>query len=115
VEQSTPSFIAIIPAANGPNCRSLPTKRPDKTDGVMDLLTDAGCQVLFLVDYSPDLSPIEAAFSKLKAFIRRCRCRTIRALIRAIAQVWTELQLKMREGVATFGVQRVRHSSEMGR
>jgi transposase len=57
-----------------------------KTDYVKDLLTQAGCQVLFLPTYSPDFSPIEEAFSKLKAFLRRSRCRTIPALIRAIEQ-----------------------------
>jgi transposase len=57
-----------------------------KTNQVLDLLTSAGCQVLFLPAYSPDFSPIEEAFSKLKAFLRRCRCRTIPALIKAIAQ-----------------------------
>jgi transposase len=56
-----------------------------KTDQVLDLLTSVGCQVLFLPAYSPDLSPIEEAFSKLKAFIRRCRCQTIPDLIKAIA------------------------------
>jgi transposase len=57
-----------------------------KTDEVLSMLTNAGCRVLFLPAYSPDLSPIEEAFSKLKAFIRRNRCQTIPALIRAIAQ-----------------------------
>jgi transposase len=57
-----------------------------KSDIARDLLTQAGCRVLFLPAYSPDMSPIEEAFSKFKAFLRRGRCRTIRALIRAIAQ-----------------------------
>jgi transposase len=57
-----------------------------KTDTVVDLLTHAGCQVLFLPVYSPDFSPIEEAFSKLKAFLRRCRCQSVPALIKAIAQ-----------------------------
>ncbi len=57
-----------------------------KSDIAMDLLVRAGCRVLFLPAYSPDLSPIEEAFSKFKAFVRRCRCQTIPALIRAIAQ-----------------------------
>jgi len=42
--------------------------------------------LLFLPAYSPDLSPIEEAFSKFKTFVRRWRCRTIPALIKAIAQ-----------------------------
>jgi transposase len=57
-----------------------------KSDAVVDLLTQAGCQVLFLPAYSPDLSPIEEAFSKFKAFLRRCRCRTIPALFQAMAR-----------------------------
>jgi transposase len=56
-----------------------------KSDQVLNLLISAGCQVLFLPAYSPDFSPIEEAFSKLKAFLRRCRCKTIPALIRPIA------------------------------
>lgn len=57
-----------------------------KSDIAMDLLVRAGCRVVFLPAYSPDLSPIEEAFSKFKAFVRRCRCQTIPALIRAMAQ-----------------------------
>ena len=57
-----------------------------KNAQVLNLLAQADCQVLFLPAYSPDLSPIEEAFSKFKAFLRRCRCRTIPALIRAIGQ-----------------------------
>jgi transposase len=57
-----------------------------KTHAVENLLTQAGCRVLFLPTYSPDFSPIEEAFSKLKAFVRRCRCQTIAELIQAIAR-----------------------------
>jgi transposase len=39
-----------------------------------------GCQLLFLPSYSPDFSPIEEAFSKLKAFLRRLGARTPEAL-----------------------------------
>ncbi len=45
-----------------------------------------GCQLLFLPAYSPDLSPIEEAFSKLKAYLRRVGARTYEALFEAIAQ-----------------------------
>ncbi|SRR5581483_4203261 len=45
-----------------------------------------GCQLLFLPSYSPDLSPIEEAFSKLKAFLRRVGARTLEALEEAIGQ-----------------------------
>jgi transposase len=45
-----------------------------------------GCSLLFLPAYSPDLSPIEEAFSKLKAALRRMGARTQEALWEAIAQ-----------------------------
>jgi transposase len=45
-----------------------------------------GCQLLFLPSYSPDLSPIEEAFSKLKAILRRVGARTREALQEAIIQ-----------------------------
>jgi len=43
-----------------------------------------GCQMLFLPAYSPDLTPIEEAFSKVKAFLRRVGARTRDALTEAI-------------------------------
>jgi transposase len=45
-----------------------------------------GCQLLFLPGYSPDLSPIEEAFSKLKTALRRAGARTREALEEAIGQ-----------------------------
>ena len=45
-----------------------------------------GCQLLFLPGYSPDLSPIEEAFSKLKTALRRAEARTREALEEAIGQ-----------------------------
>jgi transposase len=41
-----------------------------KGERVRQAIEARGCQVLFLPSYSPDFSPIEEAFSKLKAFLR---------------------------------------------
>lgn len=46
----------------------------------------AGATLLFLPPYSPDLNPIEKAWSKLKAHLRKRAARSYRALGRAIAQ-----------------------------
>ena len=40
--------------------------------------------MLFLPPYSPDFSPIEEAFSKIKALLRKARARTRGALVGAI-------------------------------
>lgn len=49
------------------------------------LVAAAGCTLLFLPPYSPDFNPIERAFSKLKAHLRRAGARTRDALEAAIA------------------------------
>jgi len=46
-----------------------------------------GAWMLFLPQYSPDLNPIEQAFSKLKAHLRKRAARTFNALIEAIGDI----------------------------
>lgn len=50
-----------------------------------------GCRLLFLPAYSPDFSPIEEAFSKLKTHLRRVGARTREALQEAIGQALTPI------------------------
>lgn len=42
-----------------------------------ELIERAGCALIFLPAYSPDLNPIEMAISKLKALLRKAKKRTI--------------------------------------
>jgi transposase len=51
-----------------------------KRAGVREAIEAAGCQLLYLPSYSPDLNPIELAFSKLKALLRKAGERTIAGL-----------------------------------
>lgn len=46
-----------------------------------------GAWMLFLPQYSPDLNPIEMAFAKLKAHLRKASARTFDALIAAIGDI----------------------------
>jgi transposase len=46
-----------------------------------------GCWFLYLPPYSPDLNPIEMAFSKLKAHLRRIGARSFTALFEALGEV----------------------------
>jgi transposase len=57
-----------------------------KSARVKQAIEAKGCQLLFLPGYSPDLSPIEEAFSKLKTALRRAGARTREALPEAIGQ-----------------------------
>ncbi len=46
----------------------------------------AGAERRFLPPYSPDFNPIEMAFSKFKAFLKRLAARTVDDLWEAIAK-----------------------------
>lgn len=54
--------------------------------GVRQAIEAKGCRLLFLPAYSPDFSPIEEVFSKVKTFLRRQGARTREALQEALAQ-----------------------------
>ena len=56
-----------------------------RTRKVRDLIEGRGCDLLFLPPYSPDLNPIEEAFSKIKNIVRKAGARTREALVEAIA------------------------------
>ena len=56
---------------------------------VEQVIEAKGCRLLFLPAYSPDFSPIEEAFSKLKIVLRRQGARTREALQEAIATALT--------------------------
>jgi transposase len=51
-----------------------------KRAGVRQAIEKAGCTVLYLPPYSPDLNPIEKVFSKLKALLRKAKERTVQGL-----------------------------------
>ena len=51
------------------------------------LLRAQGNDLIFLPPYSPDLNPIEMAFSKLKTLIRKAAARTYQALWRCVGAV----------------------------
>jgi transposase len=51
------------------------------------LLKTQGNWLLLLPPYSPDLNPIEMAFSKLKAHLRRLKARTLDDLWRAVGDI----------------------------
>lgn len=53
---------------------------------VAHLIEERGCRLCYLPPYSPDFSPIELAFSKVKAQLRRFKARTREALEQAIGQ-----------------------------
>jgi transposase len=80
-----PAFAAYVVALLVPTLRPgqvvvLDNLSVHKGDAIRAAIAGAGCQLLFLPPYSPDFAPIEQAFSKLKAALRRAGARTRAAL-----------------------------------
>ena len=53
---------------------------------IREVIEARGCRLLFLPSYSPDLTPIELAFSKIKAYLRRVGARTHETLQAALGR-----------------------------
>ena len=74
----------LCPALRPGQVVLLDNLRVHKNRAVTEKIEATGARVLFLPRYSPDFQPIEGAFSKLKAFLRRTAARTPEALQAAI-------------------------------
>jgi transposase len=54
--------------------------------GVIQPLLEKGVNVVFLPPYSPDFNPVELAWSKIKAYLRKVKARTADELFTAIGE-----------------------------
>ncbi len=85
------AFLAYIEQVLVPTLRpgdivimdNLPAHKPV---AVREAIEAVGAKLRFLPPYSPDLNPIEMAFSKLKAFLRKAAARTVDNLWNEIAK-----------------------------
>jgi transposase len=78
---------ALVPTLRPGQLVVLDNLSVHRAAAVRRLVEAAGCRLLFLPPYSPDLSPIEQAWSKLKQLLRDRGARTVEALHAALAQV----------------------------
>jgi transposase len=65
---------------------------------VKELIEERGCSLLYLPPYSPDFSPIEEAFSKIKVLLRKAKARTRVALVEAIGRALDAVSTKDARG-----------------
>lgn len=81
----TPAVVAftehvLVPVLRPGQVVVMDNLAPHKAPRVRALIEAAGCRLLFLPPYSPDLNPIEPAWSKLKTLLRGVGARTTDAL-----------------------------------
>jgi transposase len=69
-----------------------------RTERVRELIEERGADLVFLPSYSPDLNPIEEAFSKIKGLLRKAGARTKEALVETIAQALSAVTSEDAEG-----------------
>jgi transposase len=55
-----------------------------KGERVRELIEEQGCELPYLPPYSPDFNPIEEAFAKIKALLRRAAARSREALVQTM-------------------------------
>ena len=58
-----------------------------KVSDIREAIEAAGAKLHYLPPYSPDLNPIEQAFSKIKAMLRKTAARSVSTLDKAIARI----------------------------
>lgn len=60
---------------------------------IEDLVRQAGARLIYLPPYSPDFSPIENCFSKIKSILRSLEARTYPDLAKAIEEAFSQVSL----------------------
>lgn len=85
-----PAFLAwvermLVPALRPGDIVVMDNLPAHKQPGVRAAIETAGAELRYLPPYSPDLNPIERAFSKFKALLKKAAARTVTELWDAIA------------------------------
>ena len=86
-----PSFLAYVERVLAPTLTKgdivfMDNVRTHKADGVRQMIEAKGARLRYLPPYSPDLNPIENAYSKLKAAMRKGAARTVGALTQLVGR-----------------------------
>ena len=87
-----PAFLAyvtqvLVPALKPGDVVILDNLPAHKGSRVREAIEAAGASLLYLPPYSPDFNPIENAFAKLKALLRKAAERTVEGLWAAIGRL----------------------------
>jgi transposase len=81
----------LIPALKPGQVVVMDNLSSHKGSRVRELIGGRGCELMYLPPYSPDLNPIEEAFSKIKRILRRAQAHNREALIEAMGAALSAL------------------------
>ncbi len=85
---------ALVPQLWEGACIVMDNFSSHKVEGVRELIEAAGAKLIYLPPYSPDFSPIENFWSKVKQHIRSAAARTSEALDEAITDAFAAVSLE---------------------
>jgi len=88
----------LIPSLRPRDIVVMDNLAPHKHPEIAQMLENSGTQVWYLPPYSPDFNPIEKMWSKIKAYLRKVKARTPRALLHAITQALQAVTAEDAEG-----------------
>jgi transposase len=94
------SFIAqkLVPQLWSGACVFMDNASIHKTDEIEQLIAKAGAKLIYLPPYSPDFSPIENCWSKIKSLLRSIGARNYPDLAKAIKEAFAQISLKDIQG-----------------
>ncbi len=88
----------LLPALSPGQVVVMDNLRPHKVARVRELIEASGCQLMYLPPYSPDFSPIEPCWGKIKAKLRAMAARTVEALDLALVTALDSVTARDAEG-----------------
>ena len=106
------AFLAFVQEVLVPQLRPgqvgvLDNLKAHKVAGVREAIEAVGAQLLYLPSYSPDFSPIEECWSKIKAILRTKAARTLERLWQAITETFAAITSQEAQGWFTHAGYRV--------
>jgi transposase len=79
---------ALVPELHHGDVVIMDNLSSHKGRDISGMIEAAGALLVYLPPYSPDFNPIENAFAKLKAYLRKAAARTMESLWTAIGEVF---------------------------
>jgi transposase len=106
------AFLAFVQEVLVPQLRPgqvvvLDNLKAHKAAGVREAIEAVGARLLYLPPYSPDFSPIEECWSKIKAILRTKAARTLEHLWQAITEAFAAITSQDAQGWFTHAGYRV--------
>ena len=78
----------LLPHLDGNSVLIMDNMKSHHAKAVKNLLDSSGIRYIYLPPYSPDLNPIEKLWSKVKAFLRKFKARTLDTLPNAVQRAF---------------------------